>query len=622
MGRKMRRGKQQIMHRFLPGKVFDFERVATIAIVQSIRGNPRTDLNTGVVLAKIREEATAWDPEYRPTLRDDTLRNPSDFILLEPIEVQAQIFPLVFRCTICGHAVNNETTDSLSPRCSKCRNDGLVQLRFVKVHRCGTIQSLVPPNCGRCGNSGGVALDLRGSERISNFRWVCRNHGCTWKQAIFAGSCRSCTWPVPSLQNMDIEPHRAGRTYYPHSTVLLNLPSRELDAFLGVADWQLIVGAKQIGLPEVVNRPLSDFRNVTNGPGNVKPSLTAEELNELMERVMSQQISAQEYFEESQALLRERQRERTSTSSSGVATALLERTGVGRDIWNDAGQELLEAIMPLEANSPRHLNDVVEENPFFHPALEIANQLGLRRLSLLTDFPILTAAFGYSRVDYGPNLCRLNPFPPERQHEGKYPIYVDQVQADALLISLDPHRMIRWLEINGVPVALPMGTDRGLAEQAYFVQLLSGVPLRETIMATSVQARMVFGLLHTLSHFAVRHAALLCGLDSTSLSEYILPRALTFAVYANHRSGATIGALTALFDQTLAEWLSSIRDSRRCVYDPVCRQREASCHACTHLAETSCRFFNLNLGRSFLFGGADPVLGEIQKGYFDSTLAT
>jgi hypothetical protein len=128
---------------------------------------------------------------------------------------------------------------------------------------------------------------------------------------------------------------------------------------------------------------------------------------------------------------------------------------------------------------------------------------------------------------------------------------------------------------------------------------------------------MVFGLLHTLSHLAVKRAALLCGLDGTSLSEYLLPRSLTFAVYCNHRFGATIGALSALFEQSMDEWLGAIRDTRRCVYDPVCIGVGGVCHACVHLPETSCKFFNGNLGRSFLFGGRDSVLGEIRQGFLD-----
>lgn len=190
-----------------------------------------------------------------------------------------------------------------------------------------------------------------------------------------------------------------------------------------------------------------------------------------------------------------------------------------------------------------------------------------------------------------------------------------------MLLSLNPDRVHSWLERNGFePPNLPRGIDINLCRRAYFVQLFNDAPLRETLQADRSQARMVFGLLHTLSHLCVRQAALLCGLDRTSLSEYMLPRALTFAIYCNHRSGATIGALTALFEQSLAEWLNAVLNARRCVYHPVCRERETSCHACTHLAETSCRFFNLNLGRSFLFGGPDKQLGNIQVGYFDPTL--
>ncbi len=97
------------------------------------------------------------------------------------------------------------------------------------------------------------------------------------------------------------------------------------------------------------------------------------------------------------------------------------------------------------------------------------------------------------------------------------------------------------------------------------------------------------------------------------------PKALSISIYPNNRFGATIGALTALFEQTLRQWVSGIRTAKNCVYDPICHDHGGNCHACTHLAETSCRFFNLNLSRAFLFGGPDNQLGEIQYGYFAVT---
>lgn len=621
MGRKMTRTKQQILLRFLPGKTFDFERVATIARVESIRGVPKSDLNLDIVVNRIGEETRIWQALYRPSLPDNVLNDPSRFVLLDPREVRAELFPKTLWCQnrACGRILNCESWDSLPARCRSCRG-ALAQLRFVKVHRCGEVKPLLPPNCNRCQTAQHMALDTRGSERISNFRWVCRNRGCSYSTSVFAGFCTACQWPNADpqnkLQQMQIEVHRAGGTYYPHTTVLLNLPNKAFEAFLNVPEWQCVAAAKFLG---ITDKRLSEFRPAVNS--NASPQMggvSGEELDRLMQQLMSGEITPEEYVQQTQALNQQRRVQQQQSSSSGLATQLVERSGISQTIWESAGQEMLEAVMPLESGSPADLEEKASD-PAYQTAATAARRMGLR-IKRLDDFPMLTATYGYSRVSCEPNQCYIKPFPPEREHSGRYPIYVDQVQADALLVSLDPERVWRWLERNGFSPVLPVGTDERLARQAYFVQLLTDISARETIVADNPEARMVFGLLHTLSHLCVRQASLLCGLDSTSLSEYLLPRALTLAVYANHRSGATIGALTALFEQTLMEWLSSIRQARRCVYDPVCYEREGGCHACAHLAETSCRFFNLNLNRAFLFGGSDKHLGRIEVGYFDPSL--
>jgi len=628
MRRTMRRSKQQVLLRFLPGRTFDFERIATIARVQGIRGVPSTDLNLDIVVSKVSEETRGWDPVYRRTLPSNVLNDPSQFVfndpsqfvLLDPHEVRAELFPKVLWCQsrACGRVYNYESRENLPRRCQYCQSS-LAQLRFVKVHRCGEIRPLQPPSCSRCKNAFQMALDTRGSERLSNFRWICRNRGCNYSVGVFGGQCPSCPasqWPADQ-QMMDVEVHRAGRTYYPHSTVLLNIPNRAYETFLNVPEWQYIAAAKFLGM---IDRPLSDFRPPV-ASGADAPSvggLSGDEVERLLRRFDLGEISATELTQEMQRLNQQRRQEQQSTSASGVARQVVESSGIPGAIWENAGQELLEASMPLEISSTEDLDDKVGD-PVYQPAIIAARRMGLR-VRQLADFPMLTATYGYSRIADRPGQCRLNPFPPEREHAGKHPIYVDQVQADALLVSLDHNRVWRWLERNSLSPVLPLGTEQDVARRAYFIQLLTSVSVRETITSDQSEARMVFGLLHTLSHLCLRQASLLCGLDSTSLSEYILPRTLTLAIYSNHRSGATIGALTALFEQTLAEWLNSIRRASRCVYDPVCYQREGNCHACTHLAETSCRFFNLNLSRAFLFGGYDKYLGQIEVGYFDPSL--
>lgn len=628
MGRKMNRGKQQVLFNYLPGRTFDFEG-GTISRVSRIRGLQRNDLNIRILLLKITEDARAWPQDFRPALRDDVLDDPSRFVLLEPKNVEAELFPKVFWCDnrSCGRIFDQSDRDDL-PRqnCRVCGSGNLVQLRFVKIHRCGALEPLSPPFCQRCHTSNQMALDTRGSERISNFRWICRQ--CNTPLTLFSGGCRACQWPGDDrMRNMSIEVHRAGRTFYAHTATLLNIPDRELNRFLRLpeSEWSAITAAKFLGMPEVATHSLNDFGPSTSSQQSALDSgLSGSDLDDLFRRQASGELTAEQMIAEMQALRQRRQVEQQQNSPANIAQQLEQRTGVPLATWQQAGQEMLEAVMPLESGHPRNLFD----QPPNTPAIQTAHRMGLSRLNLVTDFPMIVATYGYSRAEFAPrrNLqdpiqCRLNPFPAQRDYDGKLPIYVDEVRADALLLSLNPDRVHSWLERNGFqPPNLPRGTDTNLSRRAYFVQLFDDAPLRETLLVNRSQARMVFGLLHTLSHLCVRQAALLCGLDRTSLSEYLLPRALTFAIYCNHRFGATIGALTALFEQSLAEWLKAVRDARRCVYDPVCREREANCHACTHLAETSCRFFNLNLGRSFLFGGSDPQLGNIQVGYFDPTL--
>lgn len=608
MGRRMTRGKQQLLLNYLPGRTFDFQKIGTIARVSKVRGIPRVDLNLGLILRSVADQASAWPEEHRPGFRD-LERSAERFVLIEPKGAEAEMFPLVFWCqyAACGAIVQGRSVIPNSAVCTRCKRGKLVQLRFVKVHRCGALEALEAPRCSACASL--MCLDTRQSERISSFQWVCRV--CAKTVAVFAGRCRSCNWPGEDaqLKNMSVEVHRAGRTFYPHSTVLLNQPGRELGAFLAVPQWPSIAASVFLGIEAVRGKRLLDFGHET-APSSTGPTMSPEERERLRSRFGEQMVAQ---FELMQAQLESSRAEtRQSNSAADIERTLARLTGVPTDVWNRAGQEMLEAVMPLQSGRVRQLSGASDRL-----AAASAAQLGIESITTVGDFPITTATFGFSRADYQPGACRLNAFPADADHGGKFPIFVDVVQADAILMRLDHRVVLQWMRANGLQPTLPSGEDPSLVERAYFVRLLDGVALRHTLGADQAEARCVFGLLHSLSHLSVRRASLLSGLDATSLSEYVLPRALTWAIYCNHRFGATIGALTALFEQSLSQWLNDIRASRRCVYDPVCSGAGGCCHACSHVAETSCRFFNLNLSRSFLFGGHDVVLGEIHVGFVD-----
>lgn len=620
MRKQMSRGKQQILFNYLPGRTFDFEG-GVIARVGYIRGVQVRDLNVPMLLGRVQEQASAWPEDFRPGLRDDALRDASRFVVLDPRSVEAEFYPKVFWCenSSCGRVIDMTSRRGRARRvCPSCGGK-LSQIRFVRVHRCGDMAVLAPPRCGQCQSADHMALDTRGSERIQAFRWVCRS--CGAPQSMYSGNCRACDWPGdPKLKLSSIEVHRAGRTFYAHTTTLLNVPTARYAGLLAAPEWKALVGAKFLQMPGFAERRLDEMRAPADHRAADPGGVSSVQLAELFRRQLAGELSAEEMVRELERISLANAGGDSPANGSDVRTELPRFSGLPMKVWEDASQELLESILPTELAQARSLRNSGSDPG----GRELIDRMGISDLELLGDFPIIVATYGFSRLEPAPRragrndvLCRLNPFPPDREHGGKWPIYVDETTADAILVRLSPERVVDWLATNGVAAQLPVAENPQAAARAYIVRLLSGQQLRDTIPGTEREARLVFGLLHTIAHVMVKEAALLCGLERTSIAEYLLPKALSFAIYCNHRSGQSIGALTALFEQSLQEWLGAVRNHRRCVYDPVCRHDGGSCHACTHLSETSCRFFNMNLSRAFLFGGHDSELGEIKVGYLD-----
>jgi len=424
---------------------------------------------------------------------------------------------------------------------------------------------------------------------------------------------------------MSIEVHRARRTYYAQYTTLLNVPTNRFDKLLADSAWPIVVSAKYLGFQELTATPLEHCVQSAEPIGNLDTGVSATDLDALLQQQASGQLKAEDLLGELQRLRTRNTQSQNARSPEHLKNSLVSRTGVPASSWEQAAQEILESLLPHEIGRPHALSE--DQNRA--SIMQKARLMGLQDVLVLDDFPMILAAYGYTRTEDGPRgpgrpdiLSRLNPFPVDRDHSGRTPVFVDQINADALVLRLDPLRVLDWLVRNGVNPKVPQGSDSAMSIRGYFVQVFSDAKLRETLSASDPAQRMVFGLLHTLTHYGIRQAALLSGLERTSLSEYLLPSTLSCVIYCNHRFGATIGALTSLFEQSLDEWLSTIRSTHRCIYDPVCNDSGGNCHACTHLAETSCRYFNLNLSRAFLFGGPDEVLGQIRHGYFQGSRTT
>ncbi|MBI3137850.1 MAG: hypothetical protein HYZ15_04625 [Sphingobacteriales bacterium] len=619
------KGKQQVLFGFLPGKVFDYLG-HVFARVSRVTGDTSQRLNQSHIIRKVSEHARTWNEEYRRGLSDAILNNEASFFLVDPNQVESELFPLVFECTnIRCQKVYTIAQSGPLPRtrtCTRCNHGKLQQLRFIKVHKCGNLEPLTPPySCSRC-HSRDFAFDRRGSERIMGFKWRCLSCGNT--TPVLGFNCQRCVWPGGTAedQKMQIEVFRAGKNFYVHNAVLINIPERKYSELFRLANWHEITTAKYLALPAIKDSTVIDYVDNLNSKTTNSAAFSTKEFDDLMSKLSKGEITVPEFTARTAEL-----RQKVQSGVADFSALIPEQSGVPMEIWERAKHDLLDAVIPFEIGAP--------SNPIGN-ANDLITSIGLSRLTLIDDFPIVTASYAFSRTEskpYGADgrpLCYLNPFPNDNTQGGKLPIYVNRVQADALFLSLDFKKVIKWIELNGYSVVLPPGTDQNCMEKAFFVNLfyrieqgsIIDVNVNEKIFGDQPLVRMTLGLLHTYSHLAIKNAALLCGLDKTSITEFVIPKSLSFVIYCNNMFGSTIGAFTALFEQSLTEWLNQVERERSCVYDPVCYDNDANCHSCTHLAETSCRMFNQNLSRVYLFGGVDHELDRTIIGFMDPRVQT
>ena len=612
------RGKLQILFNNLPGRTFDFKK-GVLAKAEKVRGQHFQQLNHSLLVRKVSEHARAWHEDYRPLLRNEILSDDSRFVIVNPAHVSCILFPLVFWCSDNNcKRIFNYTSDSRIPSsrtCPSCHRGKLRQLQFVKVHQCGNLEPLFPWSCRNCG-SNNIALDDRGStvERIALMRWRCLD--CQSTSPIFGGRCSRCSWPNGNnSQQMSVEHFRSNKIFYVHTATLLNIPEREYDVLFSQNEWYVISTAKYLGLEALRNTQIKEYASRVGNSGQQSGSVSGANLEDLFSQRNSGKLTDEEFISRIEQL-----RNAANPSLEDLKTTIRSTSGIDAELWDEAKYDVIDSIIPFEIGAVTELDN--------EDAANHATSLGISQLVLIDDFPIIIASYGFSRVEARPYsadgtpLCYLNPFPGDREQGGRYPVFVDKVQADALFFQLDPFKVINWLRVNGYEVNLPVGNNQDCVAKGYFINLFNDINIHEKIFRDQPIARLVLGLIHTYSHLAIKHASLLCGLEKTSIAEYVVPKTLSVALYCNHRFGATIGALTALFEQSVIEWLNQIENERRCIYDPVCHEKGGNCHSCTHLAETSCKLFNQNLSRSYLFGGYDPELDRDIVGYFNPIVQT
>lgn len=472
--------------------------------------------------------------------------------------VRVEPFPRQWRCRACGRI--ERSADKACP----CGVSSWAQMQFIAYHDCGAANE---PLIWTCPTHRAVAVRLPGTATARDLRFFCPQCQVTVSQGFPFQQC------VCKGGAMSVNVHRAAVVYSPRVAVMVNPPDPTTGAQLRAGGG----GARAL-----------DW--VLDGMSRADPTeghQTLAGLVEAMRRAGLSEDTAQELAREAAAkgevdgsdpealvVLPERVREKAHEEAFSLASAA-------------AGGRLRVAEM-IEGTTPP-LRTLYEG-----AYIDAVHRARLSGVELLSNFPVATLAFGYTRGELTPGATRLVPF----RDRGHLRAYGSLSRTEALLFQLDPQSVHAYLVANGHHLA--PAADNRQARLAVLNAVDIPWPTQEDPQPLGAA---VLQLLHSYAHRTIRRLAAFAGIERDALAEYLIPHHLCFVVYAAARGDFVLGGLQAVFETSLHRFLDDLVDGEsRCPLDPGCRSGGGACMACLHLGEPSCRWFNRFLDRHVLFG--------------------
>lgn len=575
---------------------------------------------------------------------DSRFPNPTEtgrFTIGSPEAIEASFLETALTCARCSRLVfvkASQLATSSGRRCPACGALRLRQIPHVFVHGCGelvpvhewlpatkknpdgTVEPVNRPlRCPRCGTSGELYLPSR-SERVKDMSVVCRKcntqvvdrftarcHRCL-KEITRATETASAASTPPIVDTlvtriaMRMTRYSASDTYYPQTLTTLRLDRPAVSA---TSDAEI----------DMLRRLIPSHHRPTQS-GSASEGLMA-----LVKRLKDAEASGD--------------KDKVSALSQLIASAAL-GTQIAQpsaptdgDEWaindRDVERGVSESLAFRQNVNSRSATALAAESGGATAALvpeieRLCRRLGIRDLRWVEDLPVISATYGYTRRSFEPTYqelgssalpTRVRPFHSLEERaarrlgqpevKGTVPILAREAEHEGVFLALDEGRVVRWLVANGI--ALP---TESIPSIVAILRSLEPVDRYYDDIWDCALRKYVFGLVHSLSHVAMRAASRFAGVERTSLSEYIfLP--LLGAVIFDSSSSFRLGGIESMVRHQLAAFLEALSGSALdCLYDPDCVDHKGACHGCIHSPEISCRVFNHGLSRAFLIGGHAP----------------
>jgi len=616
----MHRGLQQALYKYLPENWVDFTQSGgsvTYAVhVDNWNSVQLMGINNKRLLRVINQQINEYKTQngegsvvgFPSVINEEFVDVLTPKVSDNIAAIQTSVKPWVFVCNKCGNVKQYYSYDEFKrkefDRC-KC-GEHLTQLRMIRVCKCGYADGVFVPKCKTPGH-GTTYMKRKGS----GLDFVCQKCG---QRASLPHYCPECK------QEIKIKPALDSSNYIPFSLSLIDLLDKQKDVFL---DSEIDGRGEQVVIAQYLRLITQDSYKSIIKNGKVTQAdefesalqAEAESLRAagLDEATINMVIDAKRRTNPGNQIF-----EALSKVSNGI-------TSVSSEGLKLIAEEILEYDELIDAKITLTLEKAEEDAELVNDGIRpdyrsICEQLGFSNAQLCSAVPIVFSSYGYTRLERCGEGVKLHGFP---QEMAKRNVYATRLETEGVLFELDREKVLNWLLENGFICQNDMPTD--MSDEGIKMWFLDRVH-PDLIMPFSeidgngngVITKYVYTLLHSISHALINEASEICGLDKSSLSEYILPNIPAVFIYCSNSQGFNMGALYSAFQTQLDKWLKrAFERVKKCIFDPVCINKEKACAGCLYLNEVSCRHFNKDLDRSYLCGYFDNQEQKKLKGYWE-----